>query len=256
MAPRNMLARKGPWVLVAAVGLYIACNVVLDIRFTAQRRILEKERNVTERIDAGQLTTVSIDMPNVSDERSIDSQYHDQAYAIAGYDKVTMQLQMRAEGRTLHITLGVANGSRYGGRDGFKLVLPTTIKTLILKNKVQGQVAKNSQNLTHKLTELSIVLDDCDSRATVAEIDVEALRLSRACRQIGDLRYRSVMFAIDGAQVKKLDAFMRYGALTVTPQSLVETLSLDVTDDVLISAPANVLRKAQWAKVPVGVKVP
>jgi hypothetical protein len=243
MARHAMFARKGPWIFVVAVCMYLGVNVVLDVRYTAQRDVVESDRFVTERIDVAQLTSVSIAMPVESYAPVIDIQYSNQADVSVAYDKHTIRMQQRAENKTLHIEF--AEVERYSrGRDEITVVLPVTLKTLVLQSQTRVRV----REYAHKLTDLSIQLDDCDSSAELGVIKVDALRLSSACDQLRSENYRSIVFAMDGTQVKKLDVFMRSGALELKDTARVSSINLNVSDEVSINAPASMLRKAHWGQ--------
>jgi hypothetical protein len=246
MARSTVFSRKGPWILVTAVCLFLGVNGVLDVRYTAQREELETGRFVTERIAVAQLTRVSIAMPTEAYGSQIDIQYGDQADVTVGYDQPTMRVQQHAENKTLHIELAEVDKSYNRGREGVKIVLPTTLKTLVLQSKIQGRVSAGLS----PLTDLSIHLDDCDSSAELGEMKVDVLRLSSACDQLGNRSYRPVGFEVNATHVKKLDVLMRRGLIDLKETARVSSLNLNVTDDVFINAPANLLRKARWGKVP------
>ena len=56
----ELFRRKGPWVLVAAVCVFLGGNAVLDARYSAQMEALKKARPISQSLDVNGISRVYI----------------------------------------------------------------------------------------------------------------------------------------------------------------------------------------------------
>ena len=237
--------RKGPWVFVAALCLFLGGNVVLDTRYRAQQVALNTEVPLTQSFGGVGISHVRIRsiLPNHEAQRvSVNVYFDSQAKEVsARMDQKSIALQNESSNGTLSLAFQLL---KEPGQ--LAITLPPSINTLTVEGVVLVELL--GDNDTGRRADFALVLSSCYSAAKLGATKIDTLRLEQVCSDPHvDEEGRHSTFSLEnGLDVSNLTVDVKAGKVAVSEKTKVGAATLRLGNEVEVQAPAGLLRQARW----------
>jgi hypothetical protein len=237
--------RKGPWVFFTALSLFLGGNVVLDARYEAQQRSLNKEAPLTQSFGVGGISHVHIHAGPVADgvqRVSVNVIFDSRAKEVSTrIDQKKLALQSESANGDLSLAFQLL---KEPGQ--LEVTLPPSINTLTIDGI--GLVNVRSIKDTDRHPRITLVLANCNSDVTFEAAKIDTLRLEQVCSDphIDEEERHSTFSLENGLDVSTLTLDVKAGKVAVSEKTKVGAATLRLGDEVQIQAPARLLRQARW----------